>query len=264
MFPPINGADGSLTANYSGTSSTTATVKLSPSVSQTINITIESEDDRGFTISSSDPWADTIKGPVNTAVGVLTGTTTSFSINGSVGFDWKNVDKYNDGDNIGAYWSGNGTLSGSFGGFEVEGLPIPLAPGISFSPKAGMDGLTLALTVSGTYDESKASTGSIEVSGSASSTAFVGGDVNLGAGKALCASFELTGGSTLGIEISGPGSNFPDKIQGSGELTADGLVVGYSFKVEAVGLSCTLYSGEHSFGSEVSISIPTFTLLDNT
>jgi hypothetical protein len=219
-----------------------------PSTDYTLNIDIVDPEEHTYGASADDVWVQQYKSAINGAFNTLTGKTTDFNVSGSVSWTRKKIDG-GTAESIADYLGMSGTMSIAVGGFSVSTPSIPIASGITVKGKTGMNGITFSLTGTGAYEGSSST---LSLTGSASTSL----SVTMEADAAYVLEISVSGSSTVGLSLSGPGSNPIHEIKATGSITANSLVGKFDVKINTgLGWSVDVYHAEHQFGTSVSVPL---------
>ncbi len=253
----ISGADGSLYATYNGswtlTEPSNQKVEIGPGDFKVLKVWTKSQGVGSnvplhINLGASSNYVNEIKNKINVILGTVTGTTTSVTYSGEFDLVYKRVDKYNSVSQSGVYVNATGTAEWQLAAFSAEGPPFPVWAGVTVKPKASFNAAKLSYGANGTLDHSKASTGAYSFFGEAEQG--ISGGVVITAG-AVC-SIEILGGSTLKLKVSGPGSTPNENIK----IRMEGDAGQFTATVRAyidVGIECTLFQGQHTFGGSYEL-----------
>ena len=159
----VNGTAGSLSGNWTGSSTATATATASGGAGS-VQIVIVEPDKGHFGLEADTASFKEVKDKLNGLISKVS-RTGGFALEGTVDIDFDTVDLYNDGSRVGSKVEVEGSISGSIGNLEVETTIPTNVPGVFIEVGGGIDLKKASITGTGTCDESKAQPGDLTVTG---------------------------------------------------------------------------------------------------
>jgi len=224
----VTGSAGSLTATYSGTSDSTANADTGISgCDQTVEIDIVDENKYDESWDFDQGELKVVQDKLKAAIDAISGGDLDLSVTGTLEVEFKRVDMYNDGSTYGYFADVTGTVDANFPDVPLSSPDLYVLPGVYVKLVGGFSASKVSLTGSTSYDQSKASPGTVAGSLTGSTTASVGAEAGAGVDEILSFSITVTGSTTLsasgGIALTGQ------------DIKATGTIAASDFEANAEG-----------------------------
>jgi hypothetical protein len=165
--------------------------------SKTVTVEVVEESKIDGTFSINEGLLEPIQTKINSAINAISDNGPDLTIEGSVGYEFRLVDKYDD-PSAGLFADADGDLTATFPDFNFESPSIPIAStGLAIQITGSVSETTITVILNANLDESLSSPGSVSGGLSGSTTLQVGAVFGVGNTKISPGTVTLSGQTTL-------------------------------------------------------------------
>lgn len=174
-----------------------------------------------------------IQDKINDAINKISDNGPNLTITGSVGYEFRQVDKYDD-PSVGLYAKAEGELGAEFPDFDFESPSIPIgSTGLAISVSGSVTETTVTVTLDANLDESQSSPGSVTGSLSGTTTLTAAGMLGLGNTEISPLTVNVSGTTTL--SANGDLTYNDKKVDLSGSVGSSAILAQWSVEAKLFG-----------------------------